>query len=83
MFGVGESENVGLFSSEDVVIDVDSVVQFVVDEVVTLSVDDFVVLVGFLLAEHHVLKGSQGLSDLLHVIAFFVLFASVFALIGE
>lgn len=70
MFGVGESENVGLFSSKDVVIDVDGVVQIVMDEVVTLSVDDFVVLVGFLLAEHHVLQGSQRLSDLLHVIAF-------------
>lgn len=70
MFGVGESENVGLFSSKDVVIDVDGVVQIVMDEVVTLSVDDFVVLVGFLLAEHHVLQGCQGFSDLLHVIAF-------------
>lgn len=83
LFGIGEPENVGLFSSQDVVIYVDGVVQVVVDEVVTLSVDDLVVLVGFLLAEHHVLQGSQGLSDLLHVIALFVLFSSVFALIGE
>lgn len=83
LLGVGEPEDVGFVASEDVVVDVDGVVEVVVDEVVALPVDDLVVLVGLLLAQHHVLQRGQRLPDLLNVVALLVLLASVLALVGE
>lgn len=83
LLGVGEPEDVGFVASEDVVVDVDGVVEVVVDEAVALPVDHLVVLVGLLLAQHHVLQRGQRLPDLLNVVALLVLLASVLALVGE
>lgn len=80
---VGEAEDVGLGLAVDVIIDVDGVGDVVVDETVTLPVDDVRVLVGLLLTQHHVLEGSEGLSDFLDVVASLVLSAAVLPLVGE
>lgn len=80
---VGEAEDVGLGLAIDIVVDVDGVGDVVVDEAVALPVDHVRVLVGLLLAQHHVLERGEGLPDFLDVVASLVLPAAVLPLVGE
>lgn len=69
--------------SIDVLVDIYRKGEIFVDEVMALSVDDLEVGVSLFFPQHHVLKRSQGLSDLLRIVSFFVQFAPVLSLICE
>jgi hypothetical protein len=83
VFWVGKSDDVGIFLSIDVLVDIYRKGEIFVDEVMALSVDDLEVGVSLFFPQHHVLKRSQGLSDLLRIVSFFVQFAPVLSLICE
>ena len=82
MIVVSETKDMCFWLSIEIFIDVNGVWHVVVDEAVSLPIDNFVVFVSFFLSQHDILKGSQRLSNLLGVIAFFVLFSSILSLIS-
>lgn len=81
-FDISETQNIGVFSAIDIVVDIDGVRMIFVDEMVALPIDDLVGGVSSFLSEHHVLQRGKGFSDLLRIVAFFIDLAPILPLVG-